>query len=119
MGDIGGRKQISLAETTRTKYSVHMSDIRVEWDEAKSRQNRRKHGVSFEEAQSVFLDENALRFFDPDHSADEDRFLMLGISCHLRVLIVCHCHRARDRVIRIISARKADKQEETGYWSGR
>ena len=96
-----------------------MNEIRFAWDEAKSRQNRRKHGVSFEEAQTVFLDENALRFFDPDHSADEDRFLMLGISCHLRVLIVCHCHRDAERVIRIISARKADKQEETSYWSGR
>ena len=96
-----------------------MTEIRFEWNEAKSKQNRKKHKVSFEEAQTVFLDENALRFFDPDHSADEDRFLMLGISCRLRVLIVCHCCRASDSVIRIISARKADKSEEAEYWRGR
>ena len=96
-----------------------MNEMRFEWDEAKNRQNRRKHGVTFEEAQTVFFDEGALRFFDPDHSDDEDRFLMLGISFRLRVLIVCHCHRTNDTVIRLISARKADKQEETDYWSGR
>jgi len=96
-----------------------MKAMHFEWDEAKNRENRRKHGVPFEEAQSVFLDENALRFFDPDHSSEEDRFLMLGISVRLRILVVCHCHRASDTVIRIISARKADKQEETNYWRGR
>jgi uncharacterized protein len=96
-----------------------MTEIQFEWNEAKSQQNRKKHKVSFEEAQTVFLDENALRFFDPDHSADEDRFLMLGISYRLRVLIVCHCYRASDNVIRIISARKADKREEAEYWRGR
>jgi len=100
-------------------YSVRMKEMRFEWDEAKDRKNRRDHGVSFEEAQTVFLDENALRFYDPDHSEDEDRFLMLGISFRLRVLIVCHCYRASDTVIRIISARKADKQEETDYWNKR
>ena len=94
-----------------------MSDIQFEWDERKSRENTRKHKVSFEEAQTVFLDENAVRFFDPDHSDDEDRFLMLGMSFTLRVLVVCHCHRADDSIIRIISARKADKQEQANYWS--
>jgi uncharacterized protein len=74
-----------------------MSEVRFEWDEAKNRENRRKHRVSFEEAQTVFLDENAVRFFDPDHSADEDRFLMLGISFQLRVLVVCHCIREGQR----------------------
>jgi len=96
-----------------------MNGIRFEWDEAKNRENKRKHGVSFEEAQTVFLDEDAVRFFDPDHSKDEDRFLMLGISCRLRVLVVCHCHRASNSVIRIISARKADRQEEADYWKRR
>ena len=96
-----------------------MSELRFEWDDAKNRENRRKHGVPFEEAQTVFFDENAMRFLDPDHSDDEDRFLMFGISFRLRVLIVCHCHRASDTVIRIISARKADKQEEADYWNGR
>jgi uncharacterized protein len=94
-----------------------MHEMRFEWDEAKNRECRRKHRVSFEEAQTVFLDENALRFFDPDHSAEEDRFLMLGISFRLRVLVVCHCFRVSDSVIRIISARKADKKEESDYWN--
>ena len=100
-------------------YIVNMSDIRFEWDEAKSRENSRKHGVSFEEAQTIFLDENALRFFDPDHSADEDRFLMLGISFQLRTLVVCHCFKTADTIIRIISARKANKQEDAYYWDRR
>jgi uncharacterized DUF497 family protein len=94
-----------------------MNDIRFEWDDRKSKANKRKHKVSFEEAQTVFLDENATRFFDPDHSDDEDRFLMLGMSFTLRVLVVCHCYRQDVSVIRIISARKADKQEQSDYWS--
>jgi uncharacterized DUF497 family protein len=93
-----------------------MSDIRFEWDEKKSRENKRRHGVSFEEAQTVFLDENAIRYYDPDHSQDEDRFIMLGMSIRLRVLVVCHCYRSDDKVIRIISARKADQKEEAAYW---
>lgn len=96
-----------------------MNEMRFEWDEAKNRRNRKAHGISFEEAQTIFLDEGAQRFFDPDHSADEDRFLMLGLSFRLRVLVVCHCHRVSDTVIRIISARKADKREEADYWKGR
>lgn len=94
-----------------------MKDLRFEWDERKNRENKRKHRVSFEEAQTVFLDENAIRYFDPDHSADEDRFLMLGMSFRLRVLVVCHCYRVDDSAIRIISARKADKREQADYWS--
>jgi uncharacterized DUF497 family protein len=93
-----------------------MSDIQFEWDEHKSRTNKKKHKVSFEESQSVFLDENAIRFFDPDHSENEARFLMLGMSYTLRVLVVCHCFRENDTVIRIISARKADKREQSEYW---
>jgi uncharacterized protein len=94
-----------------------MNDITFEWDDKKNRENKRKHKVSFEEAQSAFLDENAIRFFDPDHSQDEDRFLMLGMSFTLRVLVVCHCYREDDSVIRIISARRADKREQSDYWS--
>ena len=94
-----------------------MNDIRFEWDEIKSRENKRKHRVSFEEAQTVFFDENAIRYFDPDHSQDEDRFIMLGMSFTLRVLVVCHCYREDDSIIRIISARKADKREQSDYWS--
>ena len=95
-----------------------MSEIWFQWDERKNQENRRKHKVSFEQAQTVFLDQNAIRFFDPDHSEDEDRFLMLGMSFSLRVLVVCHCYRESDLVIRIISARKANKREESVYWSG-
>ena len=94
-----------------------MSVIRFEWDERKNRENKRKHTVSFEEAQTVFLDENAMRYFDPDHSEDEDRFIMLGMSFTLRVLVVCHCYRENDSVIRIISARRADKREQSNYRS--
>ena len=94
-----------------------MSDIRLEWDEQKNRENKHKHKVSFEEAQTVFLDENAIRYYDPDHSELEDRFILLGMSFTLRVLVVCHCFRENDSVIRIISARKADKREQSDYWS--
>jgi len=93
-----------------------MSYIGFEWDERKDRQNKRKHGVSFVEAETVFLDENAIRYYDPDHSEDEDRFIMLGMSFKLRVLVVCHCYRRDDKVIRIVSARKANKKESAAYW---
>ena len=97
-----------------------MRELRFEWDDAKSRQNKRKHGVSFEEAQSAFLDERAIRFSDPDHSEDEDRFVLLGMSFLLGVLVICHCYRADESVIRIISPRKADRHERRAYatyWS--
>lgn len=93
-----------------------MREISFEWDEDKNRANKRKHGISFEEARTVFHDENATEFSDPDHSDDEDRFIMLGMSFRLRVLVVCHCHRKKDSVIRIISARKANGDEERNYW---
>ena len=93
-----------------------MDGIQFQWDEAKERENLRKHGVSFEEAQTVFLDENALRYFDPDHSEDEDRFIMLGMSFKRNVLVVCHCFRLDDAVIRLISARKANGDEARAYW---
>lgn len=92
-----------------------MIDLRFEWDEAKSRRNVKKHGVSFEEAQAVFLDDHAIRFYDPDHSHDEDRFIMLGMSFTLRILVVCHCYKENDSTIRIISARKATRHEATQY----
>ena len=96
-----------------------MDDIQFEWDEDKNQENIRKHGVAFEEAQTVFLDENAIRFYDPDHSHSEDRFIMLGMSCKLRILVVCHCYRENEKgtIIRIISARKADKRESKDYGS--
>lgn len=106
---------LAIADGIEVMYTVHMHELRFEWDEAKNRSNTRKHGVSFEEAQTVFLDDHAIRFHDPDHSDDEDRFLMLGTSFRLRVLIVCHCYRQSDRVIRIISARKATRSETLDY----
>ena len=92
-----------------------MNKLHFEWDKRKSSANEHKHGVSFIEAESIFFDENAMEFFDPDHSDDEDRFIMLGVSAHLRVLVVCYCHR-RGNTIRIISARKANQTEEKDYW---
>lgn len=94
-----------------------MEHLRFTWDEGKNRANIKKHGVSFEEARTAFHDENARIYFDPDHSEDEDRFILLGISFHLRVLVVCHCYRETELVVRIISARKADKPEQEAYWS--
>ena len=88
-----------------------MSNIKFVWDEHKANANRRKHGVSFGEAQTVFYDESAQLIHDPDHSADEDRFVLLGRSSQLRLLVVCHCYRESDSVVRIISARKATKKE--------
>lgn len=94
-----------------------MSELRFVWDASKNRANQRKHGVSFEEAQTAFLDEKAQVYFDPDHSEAEDRFILLGMSFSLRVLVVCHCYREGDLLIRIISARKADRREQEDYWS--
>jgi uncharacterized DUF497 family protein len=89
--------------------------IRFEWDSRKASANLRKHGVSFEEAKSVFFDEQARLIDDPDHSEDEDRFVLLGLSQSLRLLLVCHCYRADGEVIRIISARKATRSEARFY----
>ena len=94
-------------------YNVWM--IRFDWDLAKAASNLRKHGVSFEEAQSVFYDEFAIQFHDEPHSSDEDRFLMLGMSSGANLLLVCHCERDGGDGIRIISARKATKQESSFY----
>lgn len=95
------------------QYNVHM--IRFEWDSIKALANAKKHGVSFLEAQSVFYDEFAVQFFDEDHSAEEERFLLLGMSSEARLLIVCHCERSAGNIIRIISARKATKREGAYY----
>jgi len=89
--------------------------LQFDWDDDKSRRNRKKHGVSFEEAKSVFYDEYARQFFDDEHSSDEDRFIMLGVSNRSRVLVVCHCERRGGDIIRIISARKATARERQFY----
>ena len=92
-----------------------MSALRFEWDSRKATANEKKHGVSFEEARSVFFDERARLIDDPDHSEDEDRFILLGLSSALRILLVCHCYRSEGNVIRIISARKATARESRFY----
>ncbi|NBO09777.1 MAG: BrnT family toxin [Actinobacteria bacterium] len=96
-------------------YNANTSELKFEWSPAKAQANLRKHGVSFEDARSVFSDENARLIHDPDHSKDEDRFILLGLSNNLRVLVVAHCYRSNDQVIRIISARKATREEQRHY----
>jgi len=96
-----------------------MKELRFEWDKRKEKANIKKHGVSFDEARAAFYDENAIQFFDPDHSEDEDRFILLGISFKLRILVVCHCFSESETMVRIISARKADSEEEEVYWRHR
>lgn len=85
------------------------------WDDRKAVANAKKHGVSFDEAKSVFVDDRAKLIDDPDHSEDEDRFVLLGLSSALRLLLVCHCYRSEGNVIRIISARKATAKESLAY----
>jgi uncharacterized DUF497 family protein len=94
-----------------------MNEMRFAWDEVKAAENLRKHGVSFEEGSTVFADANARLKPDPDHSQEEDRFILLGFSAKLRVLVVCHAYRENDKVIRIISARKATRNERKQYES--
>jgi len=92
-----------------------MNELRFVWDDSKNRANNKKHGVHFEEAQTVFYDESAMEFFDSEHSRNEDRFLLLGQSFSLRTLMVCHCYREKKEIIRIISARKATAKERRKY----
>jgi len=92
-----------------------MTDLRFEWDGPKASENRRKHGITFEEAHTVFSDERALLIDDPEHSDHEARFVILGLSVALRTLVVCHCYRRGGDLIRIISARKANKSERKLY----
>ena len=89
--------------------------MEYEWDLGKAAENLRKHKVSFDEAATVFYDENAIEYFDPDHSKDEDRFLLLGLSWRLRVLVVSYCIRSHGREIRVVSARKATRKETKVY----
>ena len=93
-----------------------MEQLRFEWDENKNTINKGKHNVSFEEARTVFYDEMALVIDDPDHSEQEDRFIILGQSSHAKLLVVCHCCRESDTIIRIISARKATRTETSQYY---
>ena len=92
--------------------------IYFEWDEHKNQVNRKKHGVWFEEAEQVFDDSNAIMFFDQEHSKEEDRFILLGLSASVRVLAVVYCERHKGKLVRIISARKATKKEIKRYEKG-
>ena len=92
-----------------------MSDILFTWDAKKNTANVNKHGISFEEAQTVFYDDNGRIIYDPGHSHEEDRFILLGMSKVLNILIVCHCYRKGNDEIRIISARKATRKEKQQY----
>jgi uncharacterized protein len=92
-----------------------MSKLSFTWDTNKAKSNKNKHGIDFDEAKSVFYDDNALLISDPDHIHDEERFILLGMSNQLNILIVCHCYRENDSIIRIISARKSTKHEKKQY----
>jgi len=92
-----------------------MSHLAFEWDDVKNTLNKRKHRISFEEALTVFSDDNALLLPDPEHSTEEDRFILMGFSASLRMLVVCHCYRRSEAIIRIISVRKATKLERADY----
>ena len=96
-----------------------MKELKFEWDKRKETMNVKKHGVSFKDGRTVFYDESAIQFYDPDHADQEDRFILLGLSLKPQVLVVCHCFRESETVVRIISARKADKDEERAYWERR
>jgi len=100
-------------------YNVHMKKLVFEWDEKKGKSNNKKHDITFEEAQAVFLDEYAIHFYDPEHSEDEGRFILLGTGFKSKTLVVCHCFREEETKVRIISARKADKDEQQVYRSER
>ena len=92
-----------------------MNTLKFEWDERKASANLKKHGVTFDEARTVFFDERAKLIDDPEHSDDEERFILLGLSSALRVMVVCHCYRSAGNIIRIISARKATTSESKFY----
>ncbi len=94
-----------------------MSELKFTWDERKARSNEKKHGVSFNEAETVFYDENARLLYDPEHSLEEERYILLGMSDSLRLLLVCHLYQESEEVIRIISARKATQRERKQYQS--
>jgi uncharacterized protein len=97
-------------------YNVITNGLSFEWDARKAVLNKRRHDLSFNEAETVFFDENALLIYDPDHSQEEDRFILMGLSARLRLVVVSHTYRKDERVIRIISARTATKREQRQYW---
>ena len=96
-------------------YNIIMDMIKFEWDENKNRTNQQKHGISFDEAKTVFYDENAILFDDPEHSREEERFLIIGVTTNEKICIASHCYKDNDKKIRLISARKATKSERKTY----
>ena len=104
-----------LTMSLEYNYNIIMENIRFVWDEAKNKINIKTHKISFEEAKTVFFDPGAKVIHDPDHSIEEDRFIILGLSKSLNILVVCHCYRENDGIIRIFSARKATKKERRQY----
>ena len=110
------RNATALAISHVSRYYLEM--LRFDWDERKNKSNRIKHGIWFEEAQSVFSDPHGRLFYDPEHSEHEDRFILLGVSSAARTLIVVHCYKENDSVVRIISARKATRKEVRFYEEG-
>jgi uncharacterized DUF497 family protein len=106
---------VTLHYTYNVRTFALMADLRFEWDPKKAAENHRKHGIAFEEAHSVFVDEHALLLDDPDHSTHDDRFVLLGLSAAMRVLVVVHGYRESEGVIRLISARKATRTERAHY----
>ena len=110
-------KQQFVLQELVNNYTIIMREIVFEWDENKNSINKQKHEVAFEEARTVFFDPDALVIFNPDHSDYEERFLIMGYSHRLRLLVVCHCYRGADETIRLISARKANRNEAAQYTS--
>jgi uncharacterized protein len=104
-----------IAFNLQHNYTVIMKNIIFEWDDQKAKDNLKKHGISFEEAQSVFFDDIAVQFWDDKPTGTEERFLLLGLSNRLRLLLIVHCYREGDSTIRLISARKATKKEKCEY----
>lgn len=106
---------IVLDKTLSRNYNIIMRKLKFEWDPKKAETNIKKHNITFEEARTVFEDESAILFDDPDHSSEEDRFILLGFSSAANMLVVCHCYKDDSDVIRIISAREATKSESKQY----
>lgn len=109
-------KTVWVDRWIRSNYNISMDELRFEWDPEKNEINKRKHHISFEEALTVFYDDGAKVIDDPEHSAKEERFIILGLSKKANMLVVCHCYRASESVIRLISARKATKTETRQYF---
>ena len=104
-----------IVDQANCNYTVYMNETDFEWDPRKADNNFRKHGISFEEASTAFYDEHARLMYDPDHSESEDRYILLGVSEESQLLMVCHLYKENDRLIRIVSARPATKDERRQY----